>query len=99
MLTTAKGATAIQLLAVQAHIVKLLARALKHQMSAEDLCVLVAENGPNGDSSEALTRRALQTTISRLRKKFAEDTIAEPTIIPSIRNEGYQLRIPVTVLS
>ncbi|MCD8503735.1 MAG: helix-turn-helix domain-containing protein [Burkholderiaceae bacterium] len=68
-------------------------------MSAEDLCVLVAENGVNGESSEALTRRALENKISRLRKKFADDTKAEPTIIRSIRNEGYQLCIPVAVSS
>ena len=99
VLASANGATSIHLLAVEAHIVELLARAPKHQMSAEDICVLVAENGPNGESSEVLTRRALENRISRLRKKFAEDTKAEPTIIRSIRNEGYQLCIPVTVLS
>lgn len=99
VLASANGATFIQLLAVEAHIVELLARAPKHQMSAEDICVLIAENGPNGESSEVLTRRALENRISRLRKKFAEDTKAEPTIIRSIRNEGYQLCIPVTVSS
>lgn len=78
-------------------MIELLARAPKYQLSAEDLCVLVAENGPNGETAEALTRRALENKISRLRKKFAEDAKTEPTIIRSIRNEGYQLCIPVNV--
>lgn len=99
VLTSANGATTIQLLAVEAYIIELLARAPKYQMSGEDLCVLIAENCPSGDSSEALTRRALENKISRLRKKFADDTKTEPTIIRSIRNEGYQLCIPVNVLS
>lgn len=88
MLIGATGSVTIQLLAVEAHIIELLARAPKHQMSAEDLCVLVAENGPDGESCEALTRRALENKISRLRKKFGVDTKTEPTIIRSIRNEG-----------
>ncbi len=99
LLTNSQGTKTIHLLSVEAHIVELLARAPKQQMSAEDLCVLIAENGPNGETSEALTRRALENKISRLRKKFAQDAKAQPTIIRSIRNEGYQLCIPVHVLS
>lgn len=99
LLVNRQGTTSIQLLSVEASILALLARAQKHQMSAEDLCVLVAENGPNGETSEALTRRALENKISRLRKKFSENTKNEPAIIRSIRNEGYQLCIPIHVLS
>ena len=94
-----KDTTTIELLAVESIIIQLLAHAPRYQLNADDLCVLVAENGPNGESSEALTRRALENKISRLRKKFSQADNDEATLIRSIRGEGYQLCIPVHVLT
>jgi len=93
------GMASLQLLAVETSILQSLALAPKQQLSGEDLCVLMAETGLNAETSEALTRRALENKISRLRKKFSELANSEPTIIRSIRNEGYQLCIPITVVS
>lgn len=91
------GTFSIQLLSVETLIIELLARAAKHQVSAEDLCVLVAEHGAHGETTEALTRRALENRISRLRKKFTDQAPESTSIIRSVRNEGYQLCIPVTI--
>lgn len=99
LLISANGALSIQLLAVETHIVELMARAPKQQVTAEDLCVMVAEKTSQGESSEALTRRALENKISRLRKKFTDNSASRSAIIRSIRNEGYQLCIPVTIYS
>lgn len=99
VLSSCQGVTSIQLLAVETRIVELLARAPKQQMTAEDLCMLVAEAGPNAETAEAITRRALENKISRLRKKFADQTTKEPAIIRSVRGEGYQLCIPVVFLT
>jgi two-component system OmpR family response regulator len=97
MLTSPTG-THVQLLAVEALIIERLARAAKYQISAEDLCVLIAENGLHGESSQALTKRALENKISRLRKKFAKEVKNQAILIRSVRSEGYQLCIPVHVL-
>jgi DNA-binding response OmpR family regulator len=98
MLSNVLGTLSVQLLAMESHIVERLARAPKHQISIEDLCVLIAESGPNGESSDVLTKRALENKISRLRKKFALHAKNEASLIRSIRGEGYQLCIPVHVL-
>jgi DNA-binding response OmpR family regulator len=99
VLSYPKDATTLELLAVESTIIRLLAHAPGHQLNADDLCVLAAENGPNGESAEALTRRALENKISRLRKKFAQAGNDKATLIRSIRGEGYQLCIPVHVLT
>ena len=99
MLRNASGTIHMPLLPMETSIISILARAPKHQVRAEDLCVLVAETGPDGESADALTKRALENKISRLRKKFAQSAPEQPNLIRSIRGEGYQLCIPVTVLS
>lgn len=99
VLFKASDMISLQLLAVETSILQSLALAPRQQLSGEDLCVLMAESGLNAETSEALTRRALENKISRLRKKFSELANTEPTIIRSIRNEGYQLCIPITVVS
>jgi DNA-binding response OmpR family regulator len=93
------GILTLQLLAVETGILQSLARAPRQQLSAEDLCVLIAEQASNTEDFEALTRRALENKISRLRKKFSELAKTEPSIIRSIRNGGYQLCIPVSLVS
>lgn len=98
LLLNANGTITVQLLAVESSIIALLARAPKHQMSADDLCALTVENNSNRDTGEVITRRALENKISRLRKKFAQLAQNEPTLIRSVRGEGYQLCIPVNVL-
>ncbi|MFO7747210.1 MAG: response regulator transcription factor [Orrella sp.] len=97
-LVKSNGSKSIQLLAVEAAIIDLLARAHKNQLSTEDLCILVPQSGPNNGSPETLTKRALENKISRIRKKFAREASSEPLLIRSIRGEGYQLCVPVTVL-
>ena len=94
-----RNSLTVELLTVEATIIRLLARAPKHQLSADDLCALVAENSSNSDAAQALTRRALENKISRLRKKFAQAANTEPTLIRSVRSEGYQLCIPVHILA
>ena len=98
LLISGNGFSTVSLLPVESQIIELLARAPKQQMTAEDLCVLLVENESDSEPAEALTRRALENKISRLRKKFADETRMEPTLIRWIRHEGYQLCIPITVL-
>lgn len=99
VLTDTRGMATIQLLVVETAIIKLLARAPKHQLSADDLCVFIAEATSAQEMRDPLSRRALENRISRLRKKFALHATGETTLIRSIRGEGYQLCVPVTVLS
>ena len=98
VLSDARGVIAIQLLTVESAIIQLLARASKHQMSADDLCVFIAETVSNREMGGILSRRALENRISRLRKKFASQAKEETTLIRSVRGEGYQLCLPVSVL-
>lgn len=93
------SSSALQLVAVETRILQALARAARQQLSAEDLCAMAAQQGQLTEQSDILTRRALENRISRLRKKFSEFASTEPTIIRSIRSEGYQLCIPIMLLA
>ena len=93
------GSTSLQLLAVEMRIVRALARAPQKQLDAESLCTMLVDIEIDGDLPEGITKRALENKISRLRKKFAQSTHTDPLLIRSVRGEGYQLCIPVTVLS
>lgn len=97
MLRNASGTVHLPLLPMETSIISLLARSPKYQLAAEDLCVLIAESGANGESADALTKRALENKISRLRKKFAQSAPDQPSLIRSVRNEGYHLCIAVTL--
>lgn len=93
------GSASLQLLAVEMRIVRALARAPQRQLDAQSLCTLLVDGEIDGDLSEGITKRALENKISRLRKKFAHSSHTEPLLIRSVRGEGYQLCIPVSVLS
>lgn len=99
LLYRADGSTCLQLLAVEMRIVRALIRAPQRQLDAESLCILVADGEIDHDLSEGITKRALENKISRLRKKFTQNAHTESLLIRSVRGEGYQLCIPVHILS
>jgi DNA-binding response OmpR family regulator len=99
LLCSADGLTNIQLLTVETRILRALARAPQRQLDTESLCIWLVEGDMDTDFSEGVTKRALENKISRLRKKFAQKTTTELLLIRSVRGEGYQLCLPVNVLS
>lgn len=97
LLTSADGLISIQLLPFESGIIAALARAPQNQLSADSLCAQVTESTSDEIQTDGVTRRALENKISRLRKKFAQYATNEPSVIRSIRGEGYQLCVPVTI--
>ena len=89
----------ISLRLVETRIIGALARAPQYQISTESLRRLIADVPDYETVPDRVTRRSLENTISRIRKKFAAHALSEPTLIKSVRGEGYQLCIPVTLTS
>jgi len=94
VLQKADGSVHVDLFAVDGLILMALARASQRLLSAQELCELIGNNGPG----EPVTKRALENKISRLRGKFSSQANDELSLIRSVRGEGYQLRIPLTIL-
>lgn len=83
----------LELSAIEAQILSALARATDRSMSSLELCDWLAQV----QSKERVSKRALENLISRLRKKFKSHEQSDFSIIRSVRNEGYQLCLPVTL--
>ena len=84
----------LELSAIEAQILYALARATERSMYSEELCEWLAQ----AQSKEVVSKRALENLISRLRKKFKNYEQSDFSIIRSVRNEGYQLCLPVTLI-
>jgi DNA-binding response OmpR family regulator len=97
-LSNGDGLICIQLRLVENRIISALARAPQYQLSSDSLCKLIADVPDDETLPENVTRRSLENTISRIRKKFAIQAPGEPSLIKSVRGEGYQICVPVTVL-
>ena len=93
VLATSDHQPSLELNAIEAQILCALARATERSMSSLELCDWLAQV----QSKEVVSRRALENLISRLRKKFKIYEQSDFSIIRSVRNEGYQLCLPVTV--
>jgi DNA-binding response OmpR family regulator len=93
VLMNVDGSIKLQLQAVEAHILAALARSHQRQMSADELCELIGQKR----DVVAVSRRALENKISRLRKKFEALRSDEQALIRSVRGEGYQLCLPVSI--
>jgi len=84
----------VLLTSIEQSLILTLAGAPELTMDAQALCESLSASG----DAHQITRRALENLISRLRKKIAE---VEPdeNIIRSVRGIGYQLCLPISVLS
>lgn len=98
LIKSPNGSKVISLLRVETSILTLLARAPKQQLSADDLCLLIASGTAVQQPVEPITRRALENSISRLRRKFNEKDTFDSSFIRSVRGEGYQLCAPVAIV-
>jgi DNA-binding response OmpR family regulator len=94
VLGTSDALVAMELSVIEAQIIYALARALERSMSSLELCEWLAQT----QSKEEVSKRALENLISRLRKKFKRVLESDFSIIRSVRNEGYQLCLPVTLV-
>lgn len=97
VLASADGLINIQLLPFESGIIAALAKAPQNHLSFDSLCAQVAESPSPDIQTDGVTRRALENKISRLRKKFSLYAVNEPSLIRSVRGEGYQLCLPVTI--
>lgn len=85
----------VRLTVTEFNIMLALVRAQKNQLEVDSLSELISRNSERG----ALSKRAIENSISRLRKKIA--TVIEQenceSIIDSIWGYGYKLCIPVVI--
>jgi DNA-binding response OmpR family regulator len=93
VLVSSDNKLSLEVSAIEAQIVFALSRATERSMSSAELCDWLAQS----QAKEAVSKRALENLISRLRKKFKSSDKSDFSIIRSVRNEGYQLCLPVTV--
>lgn len=99
LLSNADGSVAVPLRLVENRVLFALVRAPQYQLGSDALCKLIADTPEEAMASDSVTRRALENTISRIRKKFAAHAPNEPSLIRSIRGEGYQLCMPINIVS
>jgi DNA-binding response OmpR family regulator len=89
------GAGAINLLPIECFLLKLLALAPNRCLESESICDALSERL----GSETITKRSLENTISRLRKKIQPELDSpERRIIHSIWGSGYQLYLPISII-
>lgn len=93
VLGTSDNQMPMELSLIEAQILCALTRAADRSMSSTELCDWLARV----QSKEVVTKRALENLISRLRKKFKRYEESDFSIIRSVRSEGYQLCLPVTL--
>jgi DNA-binding response OmpR family regulator len=95
MLTSSENNNRISLSSIELALLIALTHAPGSTADTESLCAtLTAKN-----NKQILTKRALENLVSRLRKKITDTMNDEHTpTIRSVRNVGYQLCLPVSIL-
>lgn len=89
------GVNAITLLAIECFLLNALACAPNRVLETETICELLSEKV----GGEAITKRSLENTISRLRKKIQPLLEGdERRIIHSVWGSGYKLYLPLAIL-
>lgn len=99
LLSNADGSISVSLRLVESRVLSALVRAPQYQLGSDSLCKLIADVPDEEAAPDSITRRALENTISRIRKKFATHAPNEPSLIKSVRGEGYQLCIPISMVT
>lgn len=94
VLVSSDNKLSLEVSAIEAQIVFALSRATERSMSSAELCDWLALS----QAKEVVSKRALENLISRLRKKFKSHEQSDFSIIRSVRNEGYQLCLPVNLI-
>lgn len=86
----------IQLIAVEILLLKELAQAPNRSLESESICEALSKHL----AAEIMTKRALENTISRVRKKI-QPTLegSERRIIHTVWGSGYQLYLPLSIVN
>lgn len=85
---------AIPLTAIESALIAALKLAPNQTLDSEDLCQQLSSIS----SHQELSKRALENSISRLRKKLSPDEVnGSTTVIQSVWGRGYQLCIPLII--
>lgn len=93
-LFTPGGTNPVSLTSMECALLHALAQATNHTLDSNNLCELIGEK----HQSDALTKRALENLVSRLRKKAADaSSVNDEVLIRSVWGVGYQLAQPVTI--
>ncbi len=90
-ITPADDSTPITLTAIEMTLLLALVRAPNRTLDSEILCEILQKNCGNEDVS----KRALENSISRLRKKLQTEDNPNNSSIRSVWGRGYQLCIPI----
>jgi two-component system OmpR family response regulator len=91
---TLPGGSAIPLTAIEFALITTLKLAPNQTLDSEDICQQLS----NLSSHQELSKRALENSISRLRKKLSHDNAGgNSLVIQSVWGRGYQLCIPLII--
>lgn len=87
----------INLTATEATLLLAFASAPNRMLETGVICDILVEKN---EDDEEVTKRAIENSISRLRKKIAESSLLpqKEKIIQSVWNQGYQLCLKITII-